>query len=215
MNDQLAQYMNRRYPIILIADPEGGYAAEHPDLPGCFAQGETADETVRALEVSRRIWIEARLELGLPIPEPTHDEDYSGRFVVRIPRSIHAELARLATREGVSLNHYVSTALAQHIGAAPLRTALDTVTRQLQETINDLRLSAKQPSPVASTELFGYSKALSAYWQSGKTSTYDLLSWCRRSNPAVTTIVFDPEEEGVGTEENPFSQRSKALQGSR
>jgi hypothetical protein len=40
----------------------------------------------------------------------------SGRFVVRIPRGLHAELARQARNEGVSLNQYVATLLAGAAG---------------------------------------------------------------------------------------------------
>jgi len=54
----------------LEADPEGGgFFASHPELPGCFAPGETADEAVQELDAAREVWSEVRLEDGLPIPE--------------------------------------------------------------------------------------------------------------------------------------------------
>jgi predicted HicB family RNase H-like nuclease len=34
------------------------------------------------------------------------DETYSGKFVVRIPKKLHARLAIEADKEGVSLNQY-------------------------------------------------------------------------------------------------------------
>ncbi|MCD8211791.1 MAG: type II toxin-antitoxin system HicB family antitoxin [Oscillospiraceae bacterium] len=34
-------------------------------------------------------------------------EDYSGRFVLRIPRSLHKTLKEAAAEEGVSLNQYI------------------------------------------------------------------------------------------------------------
>jgi len=38
-------------------------------------------------------------------PSPLADEaDYSGRFVMRIPKRLHADLAKSAKRQGVSLN---------------------------------------------------------------------------------------------------------------
>lgn len=40
--------------------------------------------------------------------EPTH----SGRLLLRMPQSLHGELARAAEREGVSLNAYITSALA-------------------------------------------------------------------------------------------------------
>ena len=40
-------------------------------------------------------------------------EEYSGRFVLRIPRSLHKSLKEAADREGVSLNQYVLYKLAK------------------------------------------------------------------------------------------------------
>ena len=40
----------------------------------------------------------------------------SGRLLLRMPRSLHAELARAAEREGTSLNGFITGALASTIG---------------------------------------------------------------------------------------------------
>jgi hypothetical protein len=37
---------------------------------------------------------------------------YSGRLLLRMPRSLHEELARASDREGVSLNQFITSALA-------------------------------------------------------------------------------------------------------
>ena len=64
----LEHYLSLNYPYELIRDPvEGGYFATHPDLDGCAAQGETAEEAVEQLDVARELWIETRLEDGLPL----------------------------------------------------------------------------------------------------------------------------------------------------
>ena len=49
---------------------------------------------------------------GEPIPEPIADRRYSGRFNVRVPESLHRELALAAAEQGVSLNRLVSDRLA-------------------------------------------------------------------------------------------------------
>ena len=67
-----------------------------------------------------RAWIEAMLEAGRSIPEPQTVESYSGKFIVRLPRSLHRELVQLAEREGVSLNMYVAAALGKAVGQANL-----------------------------------------------------------------------------------------------
>ena len=56
-------------------------------------------------------WISVALEDGKEIPKP-RDTSYSGRFLVRFPSSLHARLTELAELEGVSLNQFVSNALA-------------------------------------------------------------------------------------------------------
>lgn len=60
-------------------------------------------------------WLEAAQAAGRSIPEATPPQDdsaFSGRFLVRLPRRLHAELARSAKREGLSLNQYVLFMLA-------------------------------------------------------------------------------------------------------
>jgi predicted RNase H-like HicB family nuclease len=37
------------FRAVVHAEPDGGYWAEVPDLPGCFTQGETLDEVYHSL----------------------------------------------------------------------------------------------------------------------------------------------------------------------
>lgn len=41
---------------------------------------------------------------------------YSGKFTVRLPKSLHQELVQRAEREGVSLNLFVTNALSRTVG---------------------------------------------------------------------------------------------------
>ncbi len=77
-----------------------------PDLPGCMTQGETLEEAAAMAEDARRGWIEVEYERGNDIPLPTYPEEYSGKFVVRLPRSLHRSLAAAAEDEGASLDQY-------------------------------------------------------------------------------------------------------------
>jgi len=104
--------MNKNYRVALQYDPDGYWIAEHPELPGCIADGETAQEALSSLDISRELWIESRLATGLEVPEPQEAPQYSGRFVLRIPKGLHRELANEAEAEGVSLNSLVSNVLA-------------------------------------------------------------------------------------------------------
>jgi predicted HicB family RNase H-like nuclease len=52
-------------------------------------------------------------EKGEKLPEAYADRTYSGVFKVRIPPSVHRELALAAAEEGVSLNRVVQARLAR------------------------------------------------------------------------------------------------------
>ena len=49
---------------------------------------------------------------GAPAPQQS---THSGRLLVRMPQSLHAELARVAEHEGVSLNTLITGALASSV----------------------------------------------------------------------------------------------------
>jgi len=104
-------YFMAEYTLNVIADPDGGYVIEYPDLPGCITQVETLEDVPAAANEIRELWIETQYEEGAEIPPPSYPEEYSGRFNLRIPRSLHRRLAESAAREGVSLNQYVMTLL--------------------------------------------------------------------------------------------------------
>lgn len=49
--------------------------------------------------------------------EPARKErTHSGRLLLRMPETLHAELARAADRAGVSLNQFITTTLAEVVG---------------------------------------------------------------------------------------------------
>jgi antitoxin HicB len=54
--------------------------------------------------------------LNLPVPEPESGGSYSGKFIQRVPKSIHARLAMRAKQEGVSMNSLVTSILAESLG---------------------------------------------------------------------------------------------------
>ncbi len=109
----LEYYLNLQYPVTLYPDPEGGYVAQIKDLPGCLTQGETVEEAMINISEVRELWIETAYEAGDNIPLPSTDETYSGKLLLRIPKSLHRNLAETAEREGVSLNQYIVSLLSK------------------------------------------------------------------------------------------------------
>jgi antitoxin HicB len=117
----LEYYLNLPYTIEVLRETDAddpGWAARVVELPGCLTQGDTFEELGEMIRDAMRAWLETALEQGIAIPEPRPAEEYSGKFVVRVPKSLHRELAETAEREGVSLNALVNAALAKAVGAA-------------------------------------------------------------------------------------------------
>ena len=102
-------YMNLPYNYIVqpITDESGSYFyARVLELDGCQSTGETFEEAYKNLKEAMRGWLEAKLEGGFDVPLPVGYDDFSGKFVVRIPKSLHYRLSVEAEKEGVSLNQY-------------------------------------------------------------------------------------------------------------
>ncbi len=116
----LEEYLSLEYPFDVIADPEGGYVVKFPDLPGCLTQVDNLDELGPMAKDAFKLWMEAAYEGDLEIPLPSHPSKYSGGIRLRMPPSLHEELAEQAADEGVSLNTWMVTLLAQ--GCAEART---------------------------------------------------------------------------------------------
>lgn len=97
-----------------LSDEEGGgWLVEFPDLPGCMADGETIEEAVRESSGALESWLECSRKFDDTIPKPY--SKYSGRWVQRVPRSLHARISSKAKQEGVSINAYVTSILAHNV----------------------------------------------------------------------------------------------------
>jgi antitoxin HicB len=121
MEKTIEYYLNLPYTLELQNDPEQGWFVRVKELRGCMSAGDTAEEAVTMIQEAMAGWLEVALEEGLAIPEPRAEEDYSGKFVVRVPRSLHRQLVQAAANDGISLNQYINVALAQAV-TRPLPT---------------------------------------------------------------------------------------------
>ena len=105
------------YPFEMrpLSKEEGnGWLITFPDLPGCMSDGETPEETIRNGKDALECWIQACKEAGREIPLP--GESTSGKFITRIPKSLHVRLISRAKQEGVSMNSLVSSFIAECLG---------------------------------------------------------------------------------------------------
>lgn len=110
----LEHYLSLEYPLEIrpMEHSGGGYYARYLDL-GAHGDGPTIGAAIQEANVSKELVLEVMLEYGDPIPEPGSYNTHSGRFQVRLPKSLHRALAQEAEREGVSLNMLVVSKLSR------------------------------------------------------------------------------------------------------
>jgi predicted RNase H-like HicB family nuclease len=107
------------YPVTLVQDAggEGGdWVATVDALPGCTARGDTPPEALDAVSDAMTEWLQAAAREGRDAPDPKSLQSHSGRLLLRMPQTLHAELSRVAERESVSLNQFITDVLAGALG---------------------------------------------------------------------------------------------------
>ena len=130
--EQIRNYLSQPYSRVLVRDPSGRYFAEILELPGCFSEGDSPDAAIRNLDEAMAGWIDSALDSGQQIPPPLEIAGYSGRVLLRLPKSLHREAVRRAEIEGVSLNQYLVVAIATHIKGDDLA---DRIASSLSRTL--------------------------------------------------------------------------------
>ena len=109
------EYMRLPYRMEIIPDTaEGGYVVRFPELPGCLTCADTLEDAVLNAADCKKEWLTAAMEDGIDIPEPISEEEYSGQFKLRIPKSLHKSLAEHSKAEGISINQYCLYLLAKN-----------------------------------------------------------------------------------------------------
>jgi antitoxin HicB len=117
MSKTAKDYLRHPYSRTLIPVGDGTYFAEIAEFRGCFAEGQTPNEAYANLERVAESWIDAALSQGQEIPKPFATYDFSGRFSLRIPRSIHKQAAKFAEMDDTSLNQFILSSIAARVGA--------------------------------------------------------------------------------------------------
>jgi antitoxin HicB len=111
----LKYYLSLPYTIQITREDETTWFARVMELPGCMTEGDSPEEAADMIQDALATWLEIALEDGRPIPEPQATETYGGRFVVRVPRTLHQQLVEAAEQEGVSLNQLINVTLAGRV----------------------------------------------------------------------------------------------------
>lgn len=122
-------YLKRPYARVVVPEVDGTFRGEILEFPGCIATGETESEALANLRDAAESWLMAVIARGQHVPEPIEGAaGFSGKTVVRLGSDLHRRAAHMAAYEGVSLNQYIVTSVAERIGcqAGMLRVASAT-----------------------------------------------------------------------------------------
>lgn len=120
MSNESGYYLSLPYRLEVVplgSEDGGGYYARYVDFgTSAHGDGTTIPEAVESARESLAAVLEVMLANGDPIPEPTSGREYSGKFNVRVPKSLHKALAEEAESEGISLNMLVVSRLSKGVG---------------------------------------------------------------------------------------------------
>ena len=110
------QYLEQPYEFALVRRDGADWYAQVVELPGCEARATTEEDALAALRTAMIAWIQDALDNERPVPAPKAVTAHSGRLLVRMPPTLHSDLARVADREKVSLNTLIVGLLGGAIG---------------------------------------------------------------------------------------------------
>ena len=102
----------------LSLEEGGGFLVSFPDFAECISDGETVEDAIENGRDALKATIAALKSKKLVVPQPNGGGIASGKFVARVPKTVHAQLTTRARAEGVSLNALVLTFIAQGLGGA-------------------------------------------------------------------------------------------------
>ncbi len=142
--NKLDELLNAGYPIEIQPIPEedgGGYEASIPMLgrDAFIGDGETIKEALENLDHIKEKLLIRYIDQGIEIPVPKRVEDFSGKFVLRVPKFLHAQLVEESEKNDISLNTYCISLLSQSLPKQSLDKSLSMVFRSLQAIRTDLR----------------------------------------------------------------------------
>lgn len=127
-----------------IPEDEGdGYIACIPRLgrKAVRADGSTIAEAIENLEEVKKEWFVTFLERGTIIPEPQteQEEEFSGKFIVRIPKELHRSLSLRADVNEISLNQDVQYLLTSSMVSEGFESVMEKCHMKFNQFIEEMK----------------------------------------------------------------------------
>lgn len=122
MRKTVEEYMSLPYTIEITPD-EGSFFVQVKELPGCMSVGTTKSDALAMIEDAMREWLTVAVQdnLDIPLPGAMQTDRYSGKFPLRLPKTLHRKLSESADRDGVSLNSYIVMLLSERNALADIK----------------------------------------------------------------------------------------------
>ena len=157
MEKDLKYFMSLNYPLELIKIAEedgGGYSASIPML-GKYAfvgTGNTPEEAIDSLNSIKEYLFKDYILKNIPIIEPNiqneDEKDYSGKFILRIPKELHRFLSIEANKNNTTLNQYCLYILTRKSFLKSIFDEITEVKKEIKYTtdsINKIDYNYKTP----------------------------------------------------------------------
>lgn len=114
MKRTVEDYITLPYTIEITPD-DGSYFVRVKELEGCMSVGGSKADALVMIEDAMREWLTVAIEddIEIPLPEALQADRYSGKFPLRLPKSLHRKLAEGAEEDRVSLNQYLVMLLSE------------------------------------------------------------------------------------------------------
>ncbi|MBE1427003.1 putative RNase H-like HicB family nuclease [Desulfomicrobium macestii] len=117
---------------VLWSDEDNCFIATCPDFPGLSAFGESPEEALREANVALSLFLDEFQESGknAPLPKTLVHNNYSGQTRLRMPKTLHKDLAESAENEGVSLNTWIIKLLSESNAISRVENKLECIARK-------------------------------------------------------------------------------------
>jgi predicted HicB family RNase H-like nuclease len=107
---------DRYLKFVEWSEEDGCYVGTCPGLIYGGVHGDDETQVYRELCQAVAEAVELYEADNKPLPPATANKEYSGRFVLRVGRELHREVAINALRSGESLNSYCLKVLKKAVG---------------------------------------------------------------------------------------------------
>lgn len=141
---RVKKLLEQSYSRVVVPEGGGRYTAEVLEFPGCASTGASPAEAYKNLERAAELWLVRWLGEGREAPRPFTSRETSGRFALRLPKSLYVRASQAAARESVSLNLYIANAVAERVGVS---ATLDGIVAELPRL--EPRASSDAPRPAS------------------------------------------------------------------